>query len=405
MSHKKYLLFISLLPAAFNISAQGAEHIQARQLSLSAYINLAKENNLSVDNKRLALDSSIANKDPMSARVINPTLTYSRGSYNAQTPYVPYASPPANTLALSGIIEGWGKRAARKSLAESEIQKNEAELSASSHALELEASFAYFDALRPKLSIKAYQQALEKSQSLNLPNTNPELAEFNQKKQREMKNYRYFSLSMQTLIPKSPDLAVEPIGEGECKPLQLQTQQLLSHALSNRSDLSAMDQTLKTADSQVTLTKNNRNIDIRPSVWTSRTPSYADGGTQNGASTSMGFSIQVPIPIQLMYDADIVNANNNRQRVENNLQNLKHQIRIDIEQSVMQYETALNTYQEKQEIYKDTIKKYQANTLKNIQVILSAQLAMIDSRINHSKALVYLMNKSGNYDVSLYCQN
>ena len=119
----------------------------------------------------------------------------------------------------------------------------------------------------------------------------------------------------------------------------------------------------------------------------------------------MGFSIQVPIPIQLMYDADIVNANNNRQRVENNLQNLKHQIRIDIEQSVMQYETALNTYQEKQEIYKDTIKKYQANTLKNIQVILSAQLAMIDSRINHSKALVYLMNKSGNYDVSLYCQN
>ena len=335
-----------------------------RQLSLSAYINLAKENNLSVDNKRLALDSSIANKDPMSARVINPTLTYSRGSYNAQTPYVPYASPPANRLALSGIIEGWGKRAARQSLAESEIQKNEAELSASSHALELEASFAYFDALRPKLSIKAYQQALEKSQSLNLPNTNPELAEFNQKKQREMKNYRYFSLSMQTLIPKSPDLAVEPIGEGECKPLQLQTQQLLSHALSNRSDLSAMDQTLKTADSQVSLTKNNRNIDIRPSVWTSRTPSYADGGTQNGASTSMGFSIQVPIPIQLMYDADIVNANNNRQRVENNLQNLKHQIRIDIEQSAMQYETALNTYQEKQEIYKDTIKKYQANTLK-----------------------------------------
>jgi hypothetical protein len=166
-----------------------------------------------------------------------------------------------------------------------------------------------------------------------------------------------------------------------------------------------MDQALKTADNQVTLTKNNRNIDIKPSIWTSRTPSYADGGTQNGASTSMGFSVQVPIPIQLMYDADIVNASNNRQRVENNFQDLKHQIRIDIEQSAMQYETALITYQEKQEAYKDSLKKYPVSNPKNIQLILSAQLAMIDSRINHSKALVYLMNKSGNYDVSLYCQN
>lgn len=405
MSTKKYFLFTSLLLAAFNVNAQGSEQTQGRQLSLSAYVKLAQENNTAIDNKRLALNSSIANKDPMSARVINPALTYSRGSYNAQTPYVPYASPPANTLAISGIIEGWGKRAARQSLAESEILRSEAELRASSNALELEASFAYFDALRPKLGIKAYQQALEKLQSLNLPNTNPEFVDLNQKKLREGKNYRYFSLSMQTLIAKSPDTVVEPIGEGECRPLQPQTQQLLSNALSNRSDLNVMDQALKTADNQVTLTKNNRNIDIKPSIWTSRTPSYADGGTQNGASTSMGFSVQVPIPIQLMYDADIVNASNNRQRVENNFQDLKHQIRIDIEQSAMQYETALITYQEKQEAYKDSLKKYPVSNPKNIQLILSAQLAMIDSRINHSKALVYLMNKSGNYDVSLYCQN
>ena len=30
---------------------------------------------------------------------------------------------------------------------------------------------------------------------------------------------------------------------------------------------------------------------------------------------------------------------------------------------------------------------------------------MIDARINHSKALVYLMNKSGHYNVATYCEN
>lgn len=406
--YKRLICFGLFLPSAVlanNESVQRIEGLPVHRMNLEAYIKLVQENNIGIENQKLAVDSAIANKSPMSAPNLNPFFTYSRGSYYGQTPYTPYVAPASNTYALQITVEGWGKRSARSNVAESEIQKSQFELHSAKNNVELDASFAYLDALRPKLNAMAYLDAINQLQRIKTANSAPLIEQYTNKEQQEARSYKYFMLSMLNLAPKTGGFLVEPVGRGVCKANEKKLNELISNAMDKRADLISSNESVKVADHYVELAKANRNIDITPSVWTSRTPSYNDLGSNYGATSAFGFSIQVPIPTNLITDTSVAQAINSKEQAQNNRNLLQTQVQTELRQAVMQYETAINSYRYAAENYQNAEKAYPPNTPRNIQTRTDYQLAMIDARINHSKALIFLMNKSGHYNVATYCDN
>ena len=63
----------------------------------------------------------------MSAPVINPSVTISKGAYYGQTPYTPFVSPASNTFTFGGVLEGFGKRAAREEYAKAELVRTQSD--------------------------------------------------------------------------------------------------------------------------------------------------------------------------------------------------------------------------------------------------------------------------------------
>lgn len=408
MQFTKYLIFLALLSSTaivFGEARIGAVHdLPVRPMTLPDFIKLTKEKNVGIENQRLVVDNAIANQAPMSAPNLNPQFTYSRGSYYGQTPYTPYVSPSSNTYALQATLEGWGKRSARSKVADAEVAKSQADLNSASSNIELDASFSYFDALRPKLLAVTFRDALAQLKGLKVSNNDSLVQQYINREEQEARNYKYFMIGMLNLTPKSDHFLVEPTGRGVCNVNKKSLNDLIQHALENRTDLISSELAIKTADNYVELAKANRNIDIMPSVWTSRTPSYSDAGTSYGATSAYGFSVQIPIPTHLITDTSVKQAINNRGQFENNRDLLKAQTQVELRQAIMQYETALNAYEYAFENNKNADKAYPPNSKQNIQLRTDYMVSLIDSRINHSKALIYLMNKSGHYDVSTYCE-
>ena len=396
-------LYVSL--ASANDGVQRIDGLPVHRMTLEAFVKLAQEKNSGIENQRLAVDSAIANKSPMSAPNMNPQFTYSRGSYYGQTPYTPYVAPASNTYMLSATVEGWGKRSARSKVADSEVQRSQSELRAMTHNVELDASFAYLDALRPKLNAVAYLNAMEQLKRLRTPDADPLMQQYLGKERQEARSYKYFMLGMLNLMPKADAFLVEPVGRGVCKTNERTQEALLKHAMENRADIVSMDESIKVAEDYVDLAKANRMIDITPSVWTSRTPSYNDSGVSYGATTAYGFSVQVPIPTNLLTDASVAQAANSKAQAQNNRDQLRTQVQVELRQAIMQYESALSAYQYAVENNRNADKAYPPNSKRNIQTRTDYELAMIDARINHSKALVFLMNKSGHYNVAAFCEN
>lgn len=398
------LMFPAVMAQAGD-SLMRIDGLPVHPMTLEAFVKLSKDNSVGIQNQRLVVESAIANKSPMSAPNLNPQFTYSRGSYYGQTPYTPYVSPVSDTYMLSATVEGWGKRSARAKVAESEVQKSQSELDASTNNIEVDAAFSYLDALRPKLNAIAYQGAAEQLKRIRVADSDLLIRQYQNKEQQELRNYKYFMFGMLNLIPKSDGFLVEPVGRGVCKPNDKKLELLLTNALDHRADIIAMDQSLKLADDYVALAKANKMIDITPSVWTSRTPSYTDSGVNYSQTTAYGFSVQVPIPTHLLFDSSVTQAVNSKSQVQNNRDQLRTQIQVELRQAAMQYEAALANYQYAVDNFRSAEKANPLSNKKNVQIRLDAELAMIDARINHSKALVFLMNKSGYYDVATYCEN
>ncbi len=404
--NKFFIVVLSVLPSlAAGEVLQRIDGMPVHPMTLEAFVKLTKAKNTGIENQRLVVESAIANKAPMSAPNLNPLFTYNKGSYFGQTPYEPYVSPTSDTYMLTLTVEGWGKRSARSKVADSEAKKSQSELRSATNNVELEASFAYLDALRPKLNAIAYQKAVSELKQIRIPDADPLNQQYVNKEQQEIRNYKYFMLGMLNLIPKTDAFLVEPVGRGVCKANNKALDDLLKNALDHRTDLVAMDESIKVADDYVDLAKANRMIDITPSVWTSRTPSYNDSGYSYNPTTSYGFSIQVPIPTHLIFDASVTQAVNNKAQVQNNRDQLHKQVQVELRQSIMQYESSLSTYKYAVENNRNADKAYPPNSKRNIQTRTDYEIAMIDARINHSKALVFLMNKSGHYDVTAYCEN
>ena len=151
------------------LSFFGIAHSQTltyTKIPLDKYLEIVKENNALIRSSRLDVQTASANKESQSLYKFNPSVTYTRGSWNPQVPYAPYTSPQSSTYAFNFSIEGWGKRSARANLADSQITASDSQLKSTSTSVETTALNAYIDTLRLALLDKSYGNALSKLLSL-----------------------------------------------------------------------------------------------------------------------------------------------------------------------------------------------------------------------------------------------
>ena len=131
-------------------------------MSLVQYLDIVRQNNGQISNASLDVQTATANKEAQSLYRFNPSVSYSRGAYQNQTPYAQYNTPASSTYALAFNVEGFGKRSARENLAQAQIEASSVQLEGATNNVQTGALGAYIDALRLALMIKSHKDALIK---------------------------------------------------------------------------------------------------------------------------------------------------------------------------------------------------------------------------------------------------
>ena len=381
--------------------AAHSETLSYNTIPLDKYLEIVKENNAFIRSSKLDVQTASANKESQGLYKFNPSVSYTRGSWNTQVPYAPYTSPQSSTYAFNFSIEGWGKRSARADLAQSQIVASDSQLKSTSVSLETTALNAYIDTLRLALLDKSYGNALSK---LSPMKANPKLAD----SVRFLKYYQgatekdlmFSSLNLLNFSGKALKDLPYPAGNLNYPPQNLNADNLVAQGQSNRVDVIALQTTIDVADKNVTLTNQNRNIDIAPYVSQTRTPQYAESGATYTAQNSVSAGVTIPIRVNnFLQMADIVQAANQKLQYEMQLEDLIVQIRVQVLQAFLQYSAAKEVLLSAQAEYDNVLRNSNKDPVQTVMDTRDKEGALLDAKTNHLKALVYLWRQSGNYAV------
>ena len=388
---------VTLNAYAQNGSIKSADDVKYVPITLQEYLVQVESNSAAVGAKKLAVESTKAQRPYMSTPNINPSLTYSRGSYYNKTPYSPYVAPGSNTYTLSGTIEGWGKRTARTNFSDAEILKNESELNSIVKAARVDAVLAYLDTLRVKIIYDSYENPIRKL----LAKKEKAQAELLITAQKNSANdLKYFAYTMGVFAGNSSADLLEPSGNlNAFTPREFKAQVLVDQALNQRADILYFNDAIKSAQASFELAKKNRNINLSPSIWLSQTPPYSSSGTEYNRTESFGFSVTVPIPTNLLFDGDLVQEANNKLTLELFLKDLKIRVIAEVNQALMQYQFAKTKLADEEKDYTQEAKANSDNSTKSIILMRDKEAELIDAKINHAKALIYLQRVSGDYEI------
>ena len=107
----------------------------------------------------------------------------------------------------------------------------------------------------------------------------------------------------------------------------------------------------------------------------------------------------MPIPTNLLFDGELVQEANNKLSLEAYLRDLKARAIAEVNQALMQYNFAKNKLQDEVADYAATAKINSGNSAKSIILMRDKEAELIDARINHAKALIYLLRVSGDYEI------
>ena len=99
-----------------------------------------------------------------------------------------------------------------------------------------------------------------------------------------------------------------------------------------------------------------------------------------------------------MFDADITEASNNLANMQDYLSDLKARISAEVNQAFMQYGYAVDKLNAAKEDY-DAALKNSADNVDSILNMRDKEGNLIDAKINHAKALIYLKKVSGDYQL------
>jgi outer membrane protein TolC len=392
------------------------------QLSLNRYLDIVKSYNAEINNASLDIQTSDAIKESQSLYRFSPSVSYIRGGYQNQTPYATYAVPQSSTYALAFNVEGWGKRTARENLASAQKNSTLSDLESTSNRIQTAAIYAYVDLLRLSLMGKSYQTALSKLGSSKASSRQQDAQRFLASYQAAAE--KDLQLAAFDLLDFSGDGLQDlpyPIGNLNIPVQKYDLEELIAQAQNNRMDVLSLQSSIAVADKSYTLVMKNRNVDVAPYIAQTRTPQYQytngvsytvpasplgpaqtlmNPGTTYTAQNQMTVGITIPIPINnYLQSADIVDAANLKLKYENNLRELKTQIRMQVSKASIQYGMAKESLINAQNNYQAVVNNPSKDPIDAIMNIRDKEGALLDAKTNHVKALVNLWRKSGNYSV------
>ena len=112
------------------------------------------------------------------------------------------------------------------------------------------------------------------------------------------------------------------------------------------------------------------------------------------SSDLSGFSLSIPIPIAQIYDADLLQAANNRMQLQISLEEARNKVQFEVNQAFLQFNSAksklTNVLQERKAAAKSTFKSAQ-----EVIDAHNSETELVDAKVNYAKALIYLGKVAG----------
>lgn len=367
-------------------------------IGIASFVADVNANNSNLKIKKLSVESASKIADQAGKPLLNPVITYGRGSMYTQTPYTGYVNPASNTFGALVTIEGWGKRTARKGLAQADANKLNAEMIAEEKSLETEAIFSYIDALRVKLMWQSYQQAIDGLSTYKLPLAKQNIEGYQAAQKTLVNDLKYLSYNLLSYLGKPDKELPLPIGTLNITPIDFKVSELIDHALAKRADVASSDAAVKYAAANLEVVKASKNIDLTPGVYYTEVPSYSSGGFEYGSQKSISFLLSIPISNGLFNDSDVASAVNYQIQQEISMQAIQRKIIMEINQTYLQYQSARERFERANSAF-EIAKVNKEGSIGAIVAYQDAQTELFDSRTILAKTMILLQRLSGNFDI------
>lgn len=368
-------------------------------IPLAQYLQVVKENNAIIGNRRLSKETAAAIKESLALYQFRPIVSYTKGAFYQQVPYTPYSMPTSNTYGLNFNLEGWGKRAARSDYGDAEIGRSETDYLATEADVQTVATLGYIDALRNRLLFNSYARAAKKISALPANPQTKDSAQFLQYyESASAKDLQFTSLNLLNYSGGALKNLPLPIGNLNLAPQAFDPDKLVNQALNSRSDILTLQAAMNSAEKNISMTKANRNWDVMPYVSYTATPGYDSSGYNYGPQSGISAGIQIPLQVNnFLQNADIVQASNQKLGLEMQLRDLKEQVRVQVMQALLQYESAKQILSQANDGFNGVSKTANQSSAKGVMDVRDKEGALIDAQTNHVKALVNVWRQSGNY--------
>jgi len=139
---------------------------------------------------------------------------------------------------------------------------------------------------------------------------------------------------------------------------------------------------------------------VQPYVSYTTTPQYVSSGYTYLPQSGFSAGLSIPIPVNnYLQNADIVQSANQKLGLEMQLRDLKSQVRVQVMQALLQYESAKQVLAQANTSFSVVSKSANQASAKGVMDVRDKEGALIDAQTNHAKALVNLWRQSGNYSV------
>ena len=403
MKMKKIFASLSLALAAPAFAQDAVafklDDVTLRPIKFNEFVAQVKESNAWVRSKKLSNESTASWQQSMSAYNMNPSFSYSRGTFYAAAPMESYRTPQSGTFTLSGNIEGRGKQSARKEFSGAEVIRQSVDLGAMVYGVEVDSAFLFLDALRVKNLWMVKHKALTELEKMGGADNKLAIDDYKQFKTDQANDFKYFALGMASYLGKPGAVLPDPTADLNVSIRDFDVRSLVDNARRSRPDILSLEAAFNVAKTADNLAQKNRNLDYSVSVYATDTPSYTTqtegyDPTVYNRGISYGFSISVPIPVSQLYDADLVAAKNARLQAEVMLDDAKNRVYFEVNQALIQFNSAKAKLQTALDNQKNLAGKKMAN-LDDVNGWHAAEVEAIDAKVNYAKAMLFLGRVSG----------
>ena len=403
MKMKKIFASLSLALAAPAFAQDAVafklDDVTLRPIKFNEFVAQVKESNAWVRSKKLSNESTASWQQSMSAYNMNPSFSYSRGTFYAAAPMESYRTPQSGTFTLSGNIEGRGKQSARKEFSGAEVVRQSVDLGAMVYGVEVDSAFLFLDALRVKNLWMVKHKAVTELEKMGGADNKLAIDDYKQFKTDQANDFKYFALGMASYLGKPGAVLPDPTADLNVSIRDFDVRSLVDNARRSRPDILSLEAAFNVAKASDNLAQKNRNLDYSVSVYATDTPSYTTqtegyDPTVYNRGISYGFSISVPIPVSQLYDADLVAAKNARLQAEVMLDDAKDRVYFEVNQALIQFNSAKAKLQTALDNQKNLAGKKMAN-LDDVNGWHAAEVEAIDAKVNYAKAMLFLGRVSG----------